>query len=151
MPLTLLARRPTMTRAQPLYFRRVMTPNQIRATIARLGVSQSQLARLLRTDVRTVQRWVDRKRPIQPPRSVELMLWLVLTGKLTFEDLEVAESQLIAAEGGAGNARVMLHNKRVWDGEIEPGSNVILGGWPTRVKHGARLQPTPVPDLDQPE
>jgi len=53
-----------------------MTPDEYRATLERLGISQARLAQILETDAGTVSRWARGLRPI--PRSVELLLRLDL-------------------------------------------------------------------------
>lgn len=52
-----------------------MTPEQLIATLARLGLSQSGAARVLEVDPRTVRRWVAGDGPI--PKTVEMaLLWI---------------------------------------------------------------------------
>jgi plasmid maintenance system antidote protein VapI len=88
-----------------------MTPAQVRTAINRLGLNQTELARLLRIEVRTVRRWVAQEDPIRPPRATELLFWLLLTGKLDVHDIVEAECQLANAEGP--NARPPLGAIRV--------------------------------------
>lgn len=52
-----------------------MSPDQLIATLKRLGLSQSGAARILEVDPRTVRRWVAGDGPI--PKTVEMaLLWI---------------------------------------------------------------------------
>jgi len=53
-----------------------MSPSQLRATLARLGLTQSEAARLLGVDDRTMRRWCCAERGI--PEPVARLLWLLL-------------------------------------------------------------------------
>lgn len=50
-----------------------MSPETLRATLARLGLTQSGAARLLGLRITTVQRWASGDSDVPPP--VERLLW----------------------------------------------------------------------------
>lgn len=50
-----------------------MTPETLRATLARLGLTQSGAARLLGVRITTVQRWAAGQTEVPPP--VQRLLW----------------------------------------------------------------------------
>ncbi len=52
-----------------------MTPDEYRATLASLGLSQAGAARLLGVQVRTSERWASGASEVPPP--VERLLWLL--------------------------------------------------------------------------
>ena len=52
-----------------------MTPEELKAIRANLGLSQSELARLMGASVKAVQAWEQRVRPIQGTVE-EQILWL---------------------------------------------------------------------------
>ena len=66
--------------------RAVMTPDQFRDTLRRLGLPQVRAATLLGVDGRTVRRWVGGERPI--PEMVARVLRAAERGKLDLRDLE---------------------------------------------------------------
>jgi DNA-binding transcriptional regulator YiaG len=51
-----------------------MTPDEFRAALARLGLTQSGAARLLGVDARTVRKWACDERGV--PEPVRRLLWL---------------------------------------------------------------------------
>ena len=53
-----------------------MTPDELRAALTRLGLTQSGAARLLHVEPRTVRRWIAGDRDIPGPAVVLLRLWL---------------------------------------------------------------------------
>ena len=53
-----------------------MTPKEFRNAIAKLGINQTQAARALRVDPRTVRRWVAGDVNIPGPVEVLLEGWL---------------------------------------------------------------------------
>jgi hypothetical protein len=63
-----------------------MTSNQFRSAIRRLDLSQVGAARLFRADPRTARRWALGERSIPP--AVEILIKLMLAGKVTAEDIE---------------------------------------------------------------
>lgn len=69
-----------------------MDPETFNATIARIGVAQARLARLLGYVPTTVYRWSTGELAV--PRIVQLVLTLLDSTNLTVEDLE----QLLAAD-----------------------------------------------------
>ena len=66
-----------------------MTPAQFRAAITRLRLSQLGAGRLFGAESeRTPRRWASGERGI--PAPVEILLRLMLSGKVTVEDVENA-------------------------------------------------------------
>lgn len=63
-----------------------MTANQFRAALGRLELSQLGVARLFGADGRTARRWALGERSIPP--TVEILLRLLVAGKITAEDIE---------------------------------------------------------------
>jgi hypothetical protein len=63
-----------------------MTSNQFRNALRRLELSQLGAARLFRADGRTARRWAGDERSIPP--TVEILLRLMLAGKITPDDIE---------------------------------------------------------------
>lgn len=63
-----------------------MTPNQFRAALDRLKLSQLGAARLFRANDRTVRRWAIGERGIPP--TVAILVKLMLAGKVTAADIE---------------------------------------------------------------
>ena len=52
-----------------------VTPNELRKTLKRLGLSQSEAARRLYIDVSTIQRWVAGNRKVPGPAIAALEAW----------------------------------------------------------------------------
>lgn len=67
-----------------------MTPNQFRAAIGRLDLSQVKAAQLVGADPRTGRRWALGERPV--PECVAILLRLLVKGKITMKDVEDAAS-----------------------------------------------------------
>ena len=67
-----------------------MTAKQFQAAIDRLGLSQVGVARLLGSDPRTARRWALGERSV--PDSVGILLHLMLAGKITVDDVDVAST-----------------------------------------------------------
>lgn len=63
-----------------------MTAADYRATLAALDLSQARLGRLLRLDKSTPNRWATGAAPV--PRSAELLLRLLASGRVTLGELE---------------------------------------------------------------
>lgn len=63
-----------------------MTPNQFRAALDRLKLSQLGAARLFNSNDRTVRRWVIGERGVPP--TVVILVKLMLAGKVTAADIE---------------------------------------------------------------
>ena len=63
-----------------------MTPNQFRAALDKLGLSQLGAARLFGTGERTPRRWASGDAEI--PEAVAILLRLMLAGKITADDIE---------------------------------------------------------------
>ncbi len=63
-----------------------MTAKQFQAAIDRLGLSQVGAARLVGADPRTARRWALGERSV--PKSVAIILRLMLAGKITADDIE---------------------------------------------------------------
>jgi hypothetical protein len=63
-----------------------MTPKQFQAAIDRLGLSQVRAAKLFGADPRTARRWALGERDV--PECVAIVLRLLLSGKITIEDVE---------------------------------------------------------------
>lgn len=57
-----------------------MTPDQYRATIDKLGLSQVAAARLLGVDERTSRRWANGERDVPAP-AVRFLQYLIATRK----------------------------------------------------------------------
>lgn len=62
-----------------------MTPNQFRAAIDRLDLSQVAAAKLVGADPRTARRWALGERDV--PECVAILLRLLVAGKITVEDV----------------------------------------------------------------
>jgi len=62
-----------------------MTPAELHAILARLGLSQAGAASLLRVNVRTMRRWMDGE--IAIPFVVAAVLRLIACGRLSIDDL----------------------------------------------------------------
>jgi hypothetical protein len=63
-----------------------MTSDEYRDALARLGLSQVKAAHLFGSDPRTSRRWALGERDI--PICVEIVLRLMLAGKITVADIE---------------------------------------------------------------
>jgi DNA-binding transcriptional regulator YiaG len=57
-----------------------MTPDEYRAAIERLGLSQIAAARLLGVDERTSRRWANGEREVPPPVQ-RFLRYLIATGR----------------------------------------------------------------------
>ena len=57
-----------------------MTPDEYRATLERLGLSQVAAARLLGVDARTSRRWANGERDVPAP-AIRFLQYLIATGK----------------------------------------------------------------------
>lgn len=57
-----------------------MTPDEYRAAIETLGLSQVAAARLLGVDDRTSRRWASGERDVPPP-AVRFLRYLIATGR----------------------------------------------------------------------
>jgi len=66
-----------------------MSPNQFRAALGRLELSQKEAARLLGADERTTRRWALGERTI--PEAVAILLNLALAGIISVEDIRKAK------------------------------------------------------------
>ena len=63
-----------------------MTPNQLRAALDRLGLTQVGAARdLLRCDDKTMRRWISGETRVPPPASI--LIQLLLAGKISIDDI----------------------------------------------------------------
>jgi DNA-binding transcriptional regulator YiaG len=58
----------------------MMTPDEYRTIIERLGLSQVAAAHLLGVDARTSRRWASGERDIPPPAQ-RFLRFLIVTGK----------------------------------------------------------------------
>lgn len=65
-----------------------MTPNQYRAAIKKLGLSQLAAGRLLDIGARTSRRWATDG---GIPEAAAILLRLALAGKITLADIEKAK------------------------------------------------------------
>ena len=63
----------------------MMTPEQYRAALAALGLSQVEAARLLAADARTSRRWALGERPV--PALVANLLRAAVAGKIDLKDI----------------------------------------------------------------
>ncbi len=63
-----------------------MTPNQFRAALDRLKLSQLGAARLVGADPRTARRWALGERDV--PECVAILLRLLVGGKITVADVD---------------------------------------------------------------
>lgn len=66
-----------------------MTTKQFRNALDRLALSQLGAARLFGSDARTARRWALGEAPI--PKAIAILLRLLLTGKITIKDVEMAK------------------------------------------------------------
>lgn len=62
-----------------------MTGTQFKTALGRLGLSQAALARIVGVNDRQARRWASGDSTV--PRSVELVLRLLLTKKISLSDL----------------------------------------------------------------
>lgn len=67
-----------------------MTPNQYRAAIETLGLSQVAAARLLGVDARTSRRWACGERDVPAPAE-RFLRYLIATGKTGEKAMRVLE------------------------------------------------------------
>jgi DNA-binding transcriptional regulator YiaG len=65
-----------------------MSPEQIEAALAKLGLTQQQAARLFRHDERTMRRWIGGDRGI--PQGIAILLRLLLAGTISIADVQAA-------------------------------------------------------------
>lgn len=65
-----------------------MTANQFRAALGRLDLSQAGAANLVGADPRTGRRWALGER--QVPQCVAILLRLLMSGKITVDDINGA-------------------------------------------------------------
>lgn len=63
-----------------------MPAKDYRETLARLGLSQARLGRLLELDKNTANRWAMGSVPV--PKAVALLLLLMASGEVTIDELE---------------------------------------------------------------
>ena len=68
-----------------------MTPDELRANLIVLGLTQRQLAALLGRGRRTVEHWVAGSRGIPPEAAI--LIRLLASGKLTIADIEAARGK----------------------------------------------------------
>lgn len=66
-----------------------MTPNQFRAALDRIGLTQVGAAKLFGADPRTARRWALGEGDI--PETVAILLRLAIKGKITLDDIERAK------------------------------------------------------------
>jgi transposase len=64
-----------------------MTPNQYRATLHKLGLSQREAGRILQVGERTSRRWASEG---GIPETAAKLLRLAVAGKITVDDIEGA-------------------------------------------------------------
>lgn len=62
-----------------------MTPNQLRAALDRLGLTQVGAAKDLRCDGKTMRRWISGETRVPPTAAI--LLHLLLAGKVSIEDI----------------------------------------------------------------
>jgi DNA-binding transcriptional regulator YiaG len=67
-----------------------MTPDEYRAAIAKLGLSQVAAAKLLGVDARTSRRWANGERDMPAP-AVRFLQYLIATGKTGEKAMRVLE------------------------------------------------------------
>ena len=73
---------------------------EFRATLGALGIAQDRVAKLFNVKARSVRRWQDGDRRV--PSGVSIVLSLLATGTVTFEEVERAAVSIPArANGGA--------------------------------------------------
>ena len=63
-----------------------MTPVQFQKALGRLGLNQTQAAKLFHVSDRAIRRWVAGDRAVPP--VVSIILYLLLAGIVTTEDVE---------------------------------------------------------------
>jgi DNA-binding transcriptional regulator YiaG len=68
-----------------------MTPEQYRAAIEQLGLSQVAAAKLLGVDERTSRRWANGERDVPPP-AARFLRYLIATGKTGERAMRVLET-----------------------------------------------------------
>jgi hypothetical protein len=66
-----------------------MTPRQYKATIAKLGFSQVRMAVLFGYSPRAGQAWAAKG----PPPAIEILVRLMLTGRISEDDVRAALKQ----------------------------------------------------------
>ena len=74
-----------------------MTPDQFRAALADLGLSQAGFARLAMVDARTVRRWCDGTRAVPGP-VVALLRILMVTDEWREISLEQWQALVLSAK-----------------------------------------------------
>jgi GAF domain-containing protein len=65
-----------------------VTPDQFRAALTKLHLTQTLAGQLLAAHPRTVRRWSWGEREI--PTTVAMLVWLLLTDKVSYQQLEWA-------------------------------------------------------------
>lgn len=68
-----------------------MTPDQYRAAIEQLGLSQIAAAKLLGVDERTSRRWANGERDVPAP-AVRFLQYLIATGKIGEDAMKVLDA-----------------------------------------------------------
>jgi len=66
-----------------------VTPEAYRSALTALDLSQARLARLLKVDKTTANRWAQGHTTI--PGGTSLLLWCVTNGRVTIDELESVE------------------------------------------------------------
>jgi transposase-like protein len=59
-----------------------MSPEQFRAHLARLEISQQGFARLIGVSPQTVRKWLRQREPLEIPRAVEILLPLLTPARI---------------------------------------------------------------------
>jgi hypothetical protein len=67
---------------------KIVNGNQVRDTLAKLGLTTSEAARLFRYSRRSFERWIYGER--RPPPGIVILLHLLLEGKVGIEDVRAA-------------------------------------------------------------
>lgn len=71
--------------------RKFMTENQFSAALIKLGFNQQSFARTLGCNDRTVRSWISGR--LSVPRHVSILLRMMITQKMTPEDVEALEAE----------------------------------------------------------
>jgi hypothetical protein len=84
-----------------IWSRRAMTPDELRAIPAVLGLSRAHLAKLLSRSPRCISHWTVGDRPL--PYEVGILLQLLVARKITVRDVEEAAAAVtpVKINGGA--------------------------------------------------
>jgi DNA-binding transcriptional regulator YiaG len=69
-----------------------MDGNEIRAALAKLGLTQRQAGEVFRHGRRSIEHWACGER--RPPQGIVILLHLLLEGKVRIEDVKAAAEKV---------------------------------------------------------